>query len=140
MSPIVLQKVESENSAARSFLQLFPAAKVYLSDYSEAESTVKWNGIAGLHDRYIIIVTVEVRLVFGVPTTVAEGHIDVLEVDAVRDRPDNSISVSYEGGHRRRASQWQAFVDSGGDLRVLGVQDVKTDQPVPRFSEALQGH
>lgn len=136
----VQQQVAAESPIAGSFLRRFPNAKVYLSDYSASASRLQWNGIAGLHSRYILIMTVDVRLGRGMSRTVGEPHILVLEVESVRDRGGGALSVGYQGQHICSASEWQAFVDSGGDLRACGIEDVKTDQPVLRFEEALQRH
>lgn len=139
LSAVAIGSVETVPLAAE-FRTLFPDARAFISYYSGhfGSPTLSWQ--AGLHDRYIVVMKVQIdvdRLRGRVTRATGAPTFFVTEVTGVGDLPSGQTVITYGGVDLSfGVDEWGQLVASDGDLAALGIEVVE-DNPVPGFERAL---
>jgi hypothetical protein len=137
----VANAVKSEPNVA-AFERLFPGSEHFISYYTGAYGTPKWNSKALIHGRYILTMQFDVAIDSGGTkvTAATSPQFYLVEVANVAPMPSGQTSITYTGASQRQfgLKEWKAIESSGGDLSKLGLNVVR-DQPVPNLAANWRG-
>jgi hypothetical protein len=120
------------------FNKLFPGAFNGISYYSGLVGTPSWYGRAGLCQRYVLKMQLDVHLDSARVNITSTGRPSfyLYEFRSVTFLPSGAPKVQGQQLATLSADDWRRLFDADGDFRVLGIT-LKTNEPVEGFAAAL---
>ena len=119
------------------FAAMFPHADHVITHYSGTKGDSIWNSRAGIHGRYVIVLTFKIDFDPSrtQPTRISPPTFHLREIAKIEEMPDGKLDWNYSKNQIRFGiDEWNRLRESGGDLSVLGIE-VITDQPLKHFDE-----
>jgi len=123
-------------AAAQQFESRFPTARHSITYFTGTHGQPTWQSKAGVGGRYIITMTLPIKVNRFSGTVVAKGEpkFFVVEVEEIQQPPNGAISIAYTDKQLQFGKDvWDKFVASG-DLRAIGMEP-GVEKPIPGFDE-----
>jgi hypothetical protein len=135
----VLREAEAKHATLSTFVKMYPGTRTRIEYFSGEMGESSIYGVAGVHDRFLVTLTVPVtidRQAWRI-SSFGSARILVQEVTSVQVRPDGRVEISYgDRTWQPSLQEWSEVERSGGDLRILGVP-VESAEPLAGFDRVL---
>jgi hypothetical protein len=120
----------------RSFKNQYPKSQNFISYITGADGQTTWNSKAALYGRYVLQMSVPVRINSGPLNVQLVGtpSFEIREVTAISTLPDGRQEILYGDTVKINLTDWKKLQAANGDFNAIGVK-LKKNKPVKGFGD-----